>query len=99
MIRGAHHNSVEKTGERNMDLKQLLSSITPDIYSRLKLGVEIGKWPDGNSLTSEQKELCMQAIIAYEQALPEDQRTGYVPPKTIPCAPDASEPQPLSWKN
>jgi uncharacterized protein YeaC (DUF1315 family) len=82
-----------------MDLKQLLSSITPDIYSRLKLGVEIGKWPDGNSLTSEQKELCMQAIIAYEQALPEDQRTGYVPPKTIPCAPDASEPQPLSWKN
>jgi hypothetical protein len=41
----------------------------------------------------------MQAIIAYEQALPEDQRTGYVPPKTTPCAPDASEPQPLSWKN
>jgi len=44
-----------------MDLKQLLNSITPDIYSRLKLGVEIGKWPDGKSLTSEQKELCMQA--------------------------------------
>jgi|TARA_B100000768_G_scaffold100969_1_gene94000 hypothetical protein len=82
-----------------MDLKQLLNSITPDIYLRLKLGVEIGKWPDGNSLTREQKELCMQAIIAYEQALPEDQRTGYVPPKKTPCAPDTNEPQPLSWKN
>ena len=71
-----------------MDLKQLLNSITPDIYSRLKLGVEIGKWPDGKSLTSEQKELCMQAIIAYEQNKPEDQRTGYVPPKTTACNTD-----------
>ena len=71
MIRGAHHNSVEKTGERNMDLKQLLSSITPDIYSRLKLGVEIGKWPDGNSLTSEQKELCMHCLLYTSDAADE----------------------------
>ena len=82
-----------------MDLKQLINSITPDIYSRLKLGVEIGKWPDGISLTSEQKEWCMQAIIAYEQGIPKDQRTGYVPPKTTPCRPESVEPQPLAWKN
>jgi len=43
--------------------------------------------------------LCMQAIIAYEQGIPEDQRTGYVPPKTTPCGPESVEPQPLAWKN
>ena len=33
------------------NLQQLLQSITPDIYERLKLAVEIGKWPDGQRLT------------------------------------------------
>jgi uncharacterized protein YeaC (DUF1315 family) len=41
--------------------------------------VEIGKWPDGRKLTQEQKELSLQAMIAWElQNLPEDQRTGYM---------------------
>jgi hypothetical protein len=81
-----------------MNFKELVEGITPDIYEGLKRGVEIGKWPDGRSLTEEQKILCMQAIIAYEESMPEDQRTGYVPPKVEPCdIPD--EVQPLSWKN
>ena len=50
-----------------MDLRQLLSSITPDIYENLKRAVELGKWPDGRALSDEQKALCMQAIIAYDQ--------------------------------
>ena len=99
MANGTNNDPVKNFSETDMDLKQLLNSITPDIYSRLKLGVEIGKWPDGKSLTSEQKELCMQAIIAYEQGIPEDQRTGYVPPKTTPCGPESVEPQLLAWKN
>lgn len=53
--------------------------ITPEIYQSLKLAVEIGKWPDGRKLTQEQKELTLQAMIAWEQQnLPEDQRTGYM---------------------
>tara|TARA_B110000305_G_scaffold146612_1_gene162838 strand:+ start:176 stop:475 length:300 start_codon:yes stop_codon:yes gene_type:complete len=96
---GINNDPGENFSETHMDLKQLLNSITPDIYSRLKLGVEIGKWPDRKSLTSEQKELCMQAIIAYEQGIPEDQRTGYVPPKTTACGPESVAPQPLAWKN
>ena len=64
------------------NLQQLLQSITPDIYERLKLAVEIGKWPDGNRLTAEQRDLCMQAVISYEhQHLPSDAHTGYIPPK------------------
>jgi uncharacterized protein YeaC (DUF1315 family) len=60
----------------------MIENITPDIYESLKLAVEIGKWPDGRKLTQEQKELSLQAVIAWEmQNLPEDQRTGYMGPQ------------------
>lgn len=84
-----------------MDLKQLLDSITPEIYESLKRAIELGKWPDGRVLGSGQKELCIQAVIAYDARKPADQRTGYVPPKTTACEPPSPEdeqPQPIQWK-
>ena len=84
-----------------MQLEQLLKSITPAMYSQLQKVVETGKWPDGRVLNEEQRSLCMQAIIAYDQRRPEDQRTGYVPPKpkkqTDCDLPDTE--QPLKWEN
>lgn len=60
----------------------MLRNITPDVYQALKLAVEIGKWSDGRKLTQEQKELCLQAMIAWEQDnLPEEERTGYMGPQ------------------
>lgn len=60
----------------------MIENLTPDIYESLKLAVEIGKWPDGRKLTQEQKELSLQAVIAWEsQHLPEEQRTGYMGPQ------------------
>ncbi|MGH8352421.1 MAG: YeaC family protein [Pseudomonas sp.] len=60
----------------------MIENLTPEIYQSLKLAVEIGKWPDGRKLSQEQKELCLQAVIAWEaQNLPEDQRTGYMGPQ------------------
>lgn len=62
-----------------MNFHELLNSITPTVYQNLKLAVEIGKWPDARPLTTEQRELCMQAVIAYEQKnLAEHERTGYI---------------------
>lgn len=59
--------------------KEMIENITPEIYQSLKLAVELGKWPDGHKLSQEQKELSLQAMIAWEvQNLPEDQRTGYM---------------------
>ena len=56
-----------------------IKNITPEIYENLKLAVEIGKWGDGRKLTQEQKELCLQAMIAWEmQNLPEEERTGFM---------------------
>jgi uncharacterized protein YeaC (DUF1315 family) len=62
-----------------MDFNQLIANITPEIYTRLKRAVEIGRWPDGRRLTDEQRELSLQAIIAWEAMyLPESERTGYI---------------------
>ncbi len=86
-----------------MDVQQLLSSLTPDIYHSLKRAVELGKWPDGNRLSAEQRQLCMQAMIAYEQKyLPPEQHTGYIEPEPhTHCGTDdhdhPDEPTPLKW--
>ena len=60
----------------------MIENITPEIYQSLKTAVEIGKWSDGRKLTAEQKELSLQAVIAWEiQNLPEEERTGYMGPQ------------------
>ncbi|MBC3376356.1 DUF1315 family protein [Pseudomonas sp. SWRI92] len=69
---------------------EMIKNITPDIYRSLKLAVEIGKWADGNKLTAEQRELSLQAMIAWEiQNLPEEERTGYMGPQE--CQSKATE--------
>ena len=60
-------------------LIEAIENITPEIYENLKLAVELGKWGDGRKLTPEQKETCLQAMIAWEtQNLPEEERTGFM---------------------
>lgn len=88
-----------------MEFQQLIESITPEIYNKLKSAVEMGKWPDGTQLTPMQKENTLQAIIAYDALhKPEGERVGYVPPKKVdePCdskkglGPD--DEQPVKWQ-
>ena len=56
-------------------------SLDEQAYQALKGALELGKWPNGERLSAAQKELCMETIISYEaRHLPEDQRTGYIPP-------------------
>lgn len=44
----------------------LVQTMTPLVYARLKEAVETGKWLDGNPLSPEQQEACMQAVIIYQ---------------------------------
>ncbi|WP_370978496.1 YeaC family protein [Agaribacterium sp. ZY112] len=68
--------------------EEFLQALDVDIIERFKRAVELGKWPDGKALSSEQRETCMQAIIIFEHRhLNEDERTGYIPPKEDPCGP------------
>ena len=87
-----------------MDLQDLLNSITPEIYNNLKMAIEIGKWPDGNKISAEQRQLCMQAVIAYEHKhLPAEEHTGYIPPEPHTfCGDDhdhehAEQEKPIKW--
>ncbi len=88
------------------NVQELLDSLTPEMYKQLKQAVELGKWPNGQSLQQEQRELCMQAVIAYEKKnLAPEEHTGYIPPKehthcgsTKGEVADADEEQPLNFK-
>lgn len=86
-----------------MNVDEILAALNPDIISKFKQAIELGKWADGRPLTDDQKAICLQAIIAYEaKHLPEEQRTGYVPPKNTVCSDDMEildEEKPLNWKN
>ncbi len=70
-----------------MDLHKLLRSLTPQIYASLCRAIELGRWPDGRSLTAEQRALCLQAVIAYDaEHKPVSERVGYLPPKVKSAA-------------
>ncbi len=40
-----------------MNFDDIINSMTPEVYQRLSTAVELGKWPDGVTLTEEQREL------------------------------------------
>lgn len=62
-----------------MDFEEILRMITPEVHQSLRRAVEIGKWADGEPLGREQRELCMQAVIAWEaRHLAAEARTGYI---------------------
>lgn len=70
--------------KKPQSIEELLEDITPEIYQNLKTAIEVGKWDSGQSLSEEQKEYCMQAIIAYEHRhVPLEQRTGFLDPAAL----------------
>jgi uncharacterized protein YeaC (DUF1315 family) len=82
-----------------MTLEELIEKMTPQMHSVVRQAVELGKWPNGDVLDAEQREMCMQALIVYEgKRLPEEHRAGYINTekleKTV-C--DDDEPQNLQW--
>ncbi|MFK8021761.1 MAG: YeaC family protein [Pseudomonadales bacterium] len=72
----------------NSNLDQMLAELSSDGVENLRRAVEIGKWPDGKPVDAEQRGLCMQALIAWEQKnLPEEQRSGYMPSSACASSP------------
>lgn len=49
-----------------MHLEDLIAAMTPEIYQRLATAVELGKWPDGASLSEEQKANCLQMVMLWQ---------------------------------
>jgi len=63
-----------------MNIEQLIASMTPEIYNNMKVALELGRWGDGRTVTPEQKEFTLEAMIRYEHLhnIPETERVGYV---------------------
>lgn len=49
-----------------MQVEQLINAMSPAVYEVLKQGVEIGKWPNGESLTDQQRIQATQAMMLYQ---------------------------------
>jgi uncharacterized protein YeaC (DUF1315 family) len=49
-----------------MSFEHLIKNLSPEIYQRLKVAVETGKWFDGKPLSEEQKEYALQAVFAWQ---------------------------------
>lgn len=49
-----------------MQIEDVLKAMTPEVYQRLVTAVELGKWPDGVALTSDQKDNAMQMVLLWQ---------------------------------
>jgi uncharacterized protein YeaC (DUF1315 family) len=63
-----------------MTVDELIKAMTPDMYRNMKSALELSRWPDGRKMEKDQKPLCMEALIRYENIidLPAEQRIGYM---------------------
>ena len=62
-----------------MDYQHTIETLSREVYQRLKLAVELGKWPNGRRLSARQREEALQAVIAWgELHLSERERVGYL---------------------
>lgn len=75
-----------------MNFQEVAANLTPEVYQRLREAVELGKWPNGDQLSREQKALCLEALMTYEarNGIPQDQRIGYIE------RPDGTQANPLA---
>jgi uncharacterized protein YeaC (DUF1315 family) len=83
-----------------MDYLQIIATMSPETYHNLVRAVELGKWPDGKTVTPPQRENAMQAIIAWgESHLSEQDRVGYIKKKEkVGDSDDTPLETPLNWK-
>lgn len=83
-----------------MNYQELIEKLTPEMHRSLKRAIETGKWPDGGRLTDEQKTMCMEAVINYDNRfLSEEERVGYIDrgSKAEGELCDDETPSPLKW--
>lgn len=82
-----------------MDYRQYIESMSPEVYERLKRAVELGKWPDGRTLTTAQRRDALQAVIAWDAlhvAAPE--RVGFIDNRRgVGQTCEEPGPRPLQW--
>ena len=78
--------------------EDLISAMTQEVCDNMRRAIETGKWADGRPLSREQRETCLQAVIAWEaKNLPEEQRSGYME-QQCKSGKDEPEEQPVTLR-
>ena len=69
---------VDRLQLKRHSVSDLVSEISPQIYTNLRSAIELSKWPDGRFLNKDQKESCIKLVILYEAGhIPETERVGF----------------------
>lgn len=76
-----------------MTVDELIKAMTPDVYKNMKSALELSRWPDGRKMETEQKPLCMEALIRYELMadIPAEERIGYMEAACKSTTPDDTQ--------
>ena len=82
-------SEVYRQSVRQMDRKT---------YDRLVDALAIGRWPDGRTLSNEQRQSAMQVVITWgELHLAPEERVGFID-KGSKANEVRDDPTPLNWK-
>ncbi len=62
-----------------MNIDHTLAALTPELVARFRTAIETGRWPNGERLSAQQRQTCMQAVLIWEHHhLTPELRTGYI---------------------
>ena len=60
-------------------LNNLADQLTSEAVQNLKRMIELGKKPDGQKLSVEDRQSCINVVLLWEaKHLPENKRSGYI---------------------
>nr|WP_218976069.1 MULTISPECIES: DUF1315 family protein [Chromohalobacter] len=84
-----------------MTFDKMVAQMTPAMYDSFKQAIALRKWPDGQRLSQEQTELCLEAVMKYEVAhdIPENERVGYLERGGCGTDDEAGESDTIKWMN
>lgn len=85
----------------DMTFDKMVAQMTPTMYDSFKQAIALRKWPDGQRLSQEQTELCLEAVMKYEVAhdIPENERVGYLERGGCGSEDGAGESDTIKWMN
>lgn len=85
----------------DMTFDKMVAQMTPAMYDSFKQAIALRKWPDGQRLSQEQTELCLEAVMKYEVAhdIPENERVGYLERGGYGTDDEAGESDTIKWMN
>ena len=62
-----------------MDKQAILAVLTPEVVEKFRTAISLGKWENGERLSAEQRQTCLQAVMVWEhEYLPTEERLGYI---------------------